>query len=270
MSKNERSPHQTPTLIEEAPSRGSLAQGVGELHSSWEHDLMAISMSSQKSATDWDALFEKIEEGISSEPKQAWLYELPTSTRYLILLQVAALFPLIISMFKLRPDFSHYPPIRMSVLLGTFTVLLLLHVWIILRPLHKPDLPVWFTHIMLPTLGVIIPMALALLPRPYHPPHYVPANTGVLLFDIVECILIGVALSAPFLLTTHLFARFKPELSFLGMSAVAGGLVSSIGLQLLCPKESPTHLLFGHSIVGILLFAGLWFINQKKQRSKPA
>lgn len=116
-----------------------------------------------------------------------------------------------------------------------------------LRPLHKPALAHWKAALLL-ALSLALPVALFLASGTYE-------ATPLDIWPIWRCLTFGVRISALLAAVAWLVGRgFTRSAAF--ACAVGASLGGVLALQLHCPINSYTHLLFGHaSVVGLAVLA---------------
>jgi len=202
-----------------------------------------------------DELFGAIEAEISKERgPRATLRSASTRTRSAVAMAAAGAIPLVIWLTWARSDLSVYPAWRLIAELVSLGGLVVLAVWIALRPLQARPLPRG-VRIGAVVLTVAVVALLAVLPAAY---HAAPASLDGQGFSLAPrasaCFAFGVIVGVPLLALLWSLSRRS---RLVAAAYAVPGVVGVIALQLHCPSVGAEHLAAGHVTVllGFLLGA---------------
>jgi hypothetical protein len=201
-----------------------------------------------------DDFFEQIEARVARETGlRAWLRSRPTNLRGMFAVLSLLLVVLFGGIAKPRPDWADYPTSRLVLLLGLYSVLVLLAIGKELT-LSAPEK----SRSLLGALA--IPFLIAFAPATEASRHAGPEGA-------LNCFLYGALLTVPSALLLWAFDRNdKPALRSVVLSAVALGLSANLVLELHCPSGNTLHLLLGHASIG-LAWLGAWFLVRRVSRA---
>lgn len=268
MSKSSKKNTQEGHPSDGFPAPRTSATGTGELFTPWETELENLGRLARDDSKVMNEIFHKLESSVEDDAHRSNWFEFSTSSRYILLFLLATLVALMVVVFKLRPDWADYSSFRMNLVIASYSAVIVLLVWALMRPLYKVELPTFLSYVVLPSVGLLLPLIVALSPGPYAMPTYTPASLAHFLKDTVVCLAIGMLLAAPFVYSLHRFARFQANFSFSFMTAAAGGLLAALTLQLLCHKESTSHNVFSHSTIGLLFLFVFALLHKRKSTKK--
>lgn len=179
------------------------------------------------------------------------------------------LFAVVVGVLRHRVDIDVYPGGRMAAALVSQLALTLFMCAVLLRPLYKP---LWPRRLMpFGVLALLLPLTLSVLPAAQspNPESWLGVNEDFLA-RVLSCAAWGTVVAAPFVALLLLIDRHGGRWRSLHLStAVTGGVVANLALQLHCPLVSPVHLVPGHATVGLILL-GIVAVGIKFRRSRQS
>jgi hypothetical protein len=242
-----------------------ISQESEELRSRLEQEFGSMRDAPALPAATYDAMFLNIQEHIQVDQQKPHWFEWRTPTRYLSLFALVVSLVCLILLFRPRADLQQYPLPRMLFIVTLFSLCLLIHLWYLVRPLHKPELPVWFTGRLIPWIGLSLPLFLAFWPLANASAAYTPATLAHMLKDTLVCLFIGSLFAVPFLWLSYRVSRYQ-SVGYVLLSGAAGGLFGNLLLQLFCPKSTLAHMVLGHGILGFFLLLALHVHQRRLQK----
>jgi hypothetical protein len=181
------------------------------------------------------------------------LRDLSLRARTALVVGVVVFTALVVWAVWARPDWANYPASRMALTLGALAAVSLLALRELLRPLTLIERPrlqwAWLW------VAVLTPFAMALVP--HHASDAMQPRS--FLGGVGVCLVSGVAMLLPTAICVVLALRAAVG-ETRGLWLLAGflGLVGNLALQLHCPYTALSHLLFGHALLSVVWFGGLW------------
>jgi hypothetical protein len=189
----------------------------------------------------------------------AGLRERSTLQRTVLVVAVATLLVAVSALVFPRSDLAAHPlghTVALMALLGGVAAVAPAR---LLRPLHRPALPVGRDRLLL-VAAVLVPAAVALWPMHGH--TGAPAGEGLdFLRRCAGCLAFGGALALPILLFGTVVRRARVDgPAVAALAGVAAGVAAIVILHVHCPVTAATHLLASHValVPGLALVAALW------------
>jgi hypothetical protein len=198
---------------------------------------------------------------IQSETKQPSLRfrlaSLPGGFRFWTGFATALLVALFVLLFKRRVDFDIYPSLRYTLELIGMGAVLMLHLWLVIRPAHRP--PLRYGKRLGLTMTTIIIVALPLMLPMAHHDHPDSLNgVGADLFSAaLACFSWGSLIGAVLVVVGGLLLRGGKKASRFNVPLLlAAGMLALFCLHLHCPIVHPLHIALGHTSILI----GVWTV----------
>jgi hypothetical protein len=177
----------------------------------------------------------------------------PSWVRHSAAVAVGAVTVALVFVLQPRSDLYDYPAARMALaLLSLFA----LGIWLggdALRGWHRPALSRQ-DIVLRVALSLTLLVGLSILPVPVELSPYTVAPRGVPLFaHASRCFLYGLAVALPTFFSCRFLGHHAPYTNW--MAAVVSGIVGNLALQVHCPITEHSHLLAGHTTIGVAVLA---------------
>jgi hypothetical protein len=173
-----------------------------------------------------------------------------------IVAAIVALDALLAGTVLSRRDLDDYPRWRLFGLTVVHVAVLFVVMWEAMRPAYRPARSRGETAALL-AFAVILPSAFLLLPELPTPVAFSYGRVGWFCFSM------GVAQAVAVLILFGLVDRSAGQLRPFLLAAVAGGLLSQVGLTLHCPVNDRLHLFTGHALVPLGLLLGVLALGRR-------
>jgi len=187
-----------------------------------------------------------------------WLKSRSTATRRgLALGSFVAL--VLFALFAMRGrGLANLPPWAIGVCLGSLGLMVVMSLWVALRPLQAPALSTGKV-VTLATLSVGCAIVVAFVPEAAH-----ASTEGAAGMLASPCMYMGLLIGLPVYALSRVLDRGSRLSSILAASAA--GLTGNFVLALNCPIHDPAHMLVGHASVVVLFIAGVLAVHAVESR----
>ncbi|NOY93558.1 MAG: DUF1109 domain-containing protein [Deltaproteobacteria bacterium] len=216
--------------------------------------------SGEVSSDDLSGMLSSIEAQVSRSESGtgSWLKSRSTRTRRA--LAVASFIALSLFAFFAMDGrgLTNLPLWAVGVCLGSLGLMIVLSLWVALRPLQAPALSTGAVT-ALAALSVGCAVVVAFIPQAAH--HSSAGSAGLL---ASPCMYMGLLIGLPVYALSRVLDRGSRLSSVLAASAA--GLTGNFVLALNCPIHDPRHMLLGHASVVVLFIVGVVLVRAVESR----